>query len=266
MPVAVVSLHDVAPATFEQSRHWLDRVEAHDLRATLLVVPGPWRSPGVASNPAFVAWLRAAHARGHEVSLHGWEHRGVDMESAITRGRSMTAAAARRYGQLMARGCGEFHTLGRFEAKRRLRLGLEALGTIGLHPTGFTPPGWLISSDSLVALRQLGFRYTTTQWSVIDLHGGRTLRIPALSQRPASPVADVAATFVRHAVEHRAQRGRAVRVALHPDDLAEQALVTSTERVLLTLSAAARSRRLRVVTYIELVGHITPSVTDAAVA
>jgi hypothetical protein len=55
-------------------------------------------------------------------------------------------------------------------------------------------------------------------------------------------------------------------VALHPDDLAEQALVTSTERVLLTLSAAARSRRLRVVTYIELVGHITPSVTDAAVA
>jgi hypothetical protein len=36
---AIVSVHDVAPSTFEQSRAWVEMLDRHRIRASLLVVP-----------------------------------------------------------------------------------------------------------------------------------------------------------------------------------------------------------------------------------
>jgi hypothetical protein len=265
MSVVVISLHDVAPATLEQSRAWLDQVEARGLRATLLVVPGPWRDERLDGDPAFAEWLHAARRGGHELSLHGWEHRGVTMPRSVALSPTLTASR-RLYGRIAARGCGEFHELGRVEAKQRLRMGRAALAGIGIETVGFTPPGWLISRDAITALRQLGFRYTTTQWSVHDLQRETTLRIPAVSHRPGSAIAAPAAKVTQGFVAHRVRTGRPVRIALHPDDLTHPALVAATERMLDTVAVAARTRGVQVVTYAELVGDAPAPVDDLVAA
>jgi uncharacterized protein len=178
----VVSLHDVAPATAAQSMRWLSIVEQHGMRASLLVVPGPWRNGSLANDAEFAAWLRAAGDRGHELSLHGWEHRAIrhnDDSRNATRRHSLV-------GNVLARGCQEFWQLGLREADRRIAAGLEVLHAAGIETSGFTPPGWLASPETVTTLRKRGFAYTTTQRSVIDLRNDRVLPISALSQRPGS--------------------------------------------------------------------------------
>jgi predicted deacetylase len=247
MSVVVISLHDVAPATLEQSRAWLGHVEARGLRATLLVVPGPWRDERLDGDPAFAEWLHAARRDGHELSLHGWEHRGVTVPRSVALSPTLTAGR-RLYGRIAARGCGEFHELGRVEAKQRLRMGRAALAGLGIETVGFTPPGWLISRGS-----------------VHDLQRETTLRIPAVSHRPGSAIAAPAAKVTQGFVAHRVRTGRPVRIALHPDDLTHPALVAATERMLDTVAVAARTRGVQVVTYAELVGD-APAPVDELVA
>ncbi|MEI6496663.1 MAG: polysaccharide deacetylase family protein [Actinomycetota bacterium] len=251
MAAVVVSVHDVAPATFDESREWVQLLDHYGICATLLVVPGPWESDGLQSSPAFIDWLHKAASKGHEVSLHGWEHRGV----ADPNGPGVAspwAVTRRSYGRMIARGCGEFHNLGRVEAKRRLRAGLDEMRTAGFEPVGFTPPGWLASHDAIGAMRQLGFAYTTTQWAVLDFIGNRRLPIPALSQRPGSPLTAAAGLANEQIIRRRLRGGRSVRVALHPRDLDHRALIDSTERTFARIDAA-RFAGVHAVTYCDLV-------------
>ncbi len=235
----VVSLHDVAPATAEASRRWLRLVERHGMRATLLVVPGPWRGASLAADPEFAGWLRSAHERGHEISLHGWEHRARDWS------RSVRGA----YGRVLSRGCAEFWQLDEPAARRRIVDGLDVLRAHGLGARGFTPPAWLASDAARRAARDLGLAYTTTQWSVIDLRDGERIRAFAVSQRPGSAVTPLAARIARTLTGRRLRRGGLLRLALHPDDLAHARLRTDVEDVL--RSAAARGYTST--TYLDLV-------------
>ena len=237
-----MSLHDVAPATAVPSSAMLEMVERRGLRCTLLVVPGPFGGAELAADDRFADWLRRAVRRGHEVALHGWEHRGVEDPLGDHRRRTKVA------GQLLARGCAEFLTLGEAEAARRIELGLAAVRRAGLDPCGFTPPGWLASPGTLEALRRSSLRYTTSQWAVTSLEDGGSWRLPAVSQRPGSPLAGLAASASRIAGGAVLDRGRPLRVALHPADLGDPRLVASTS-VLLDLVSERRS-----MTYAELVG------------
>ncbi len=87
MSVAVISIHDVAPSTLPACQRLLDLVEGIEATASLLVVAGPWQRPSIADSPHFGPWLRNAEARGHEIVVHGWEHRAVaDPAGRIGRG------------------------------------------------------------------------------------------------------------------------------------------------------------------------------------
>ena len=251
MAAAIVSVHDVAPSTFEQSRAWVEMLDRHRIRASLLVVPGPWGSDGLRHDPEFITWLHGAARSGHEVSLHGWEHRGVDDPNGP--GPTTPWSQLRRsYGEVIARGCGEFHNLGTIEAKRRLRAGLSELRAAGFDPVGFTPPGWLASRDSVTAMRQVGLSYTTTQWAIVDLANGVRIPIPAVSQRPGSSLTDVAAAANEQIIRWRLEHRHSIRLALHPRDLDHQRLITSTERIFTRIDAA-RSSGLVVTTYRDLI-------------
>ncbi|MCE9622986.1 MAG: polysaccharide deacetylase family protein [Actinomycetia bacterium] len=247
----VVSLHDVAPGTAAQSKHWLSIVEWYGLRATLLVVPGPWRGGSLANDPAFAAWLRAAEERGHELALHGWEHRSVRDQAGESRNDTRRHSLM---GALLARGCQEFWQLGADESERRIIAGQEVLRAAGIEARGFTPPGWLASPETLSTLRRLGFEYTTTQWSVVDLHRDREIRIAALSQRPGSALTGVAARANEQIARSRLTRRIPLRLALHPDDLGDLRLVNATKR---TLAHAVRVGT-RSVTYCDLVAGNVP--------
>lgn len=213
-PVRVVSIHDVSSVTLDVSRRLLTLCEESGVRVSLLVVPGPWRGARVTEDRSFRRWLDGAADRGHEVSLHGWTHEGGG-------GRGLA-------NRFIARGCGEFAALDRVEALRRLECGLAVMDELGHRVEGFTAPGWLLSSGAREALVDLGFVYTTTHLSVLDLTGAEPIAVPALCQRPDSPIAGIGSRFVRRVVVARVASGRSVRLALHPADLSTESLIEAT--------------------------------------
>jgi predicted deacetylase len=129
-PPLVVSVHDVAPATAAETRSWLADLAGLGVPAALLVVPGPWRGPGLAEEPEFGAELRRAADAGHELALHGWSHTA---QPGGDRSRRWS-------GQVAARGAGEFWTLDAPQARARIELGLSALRAAGIEPRGVGPP------------------------------------------------------------------------------------------------------------------------------
>jgi predicted deacetylase len=216
----ILSIHDVAPATWDQTRSWLAHLDARGLPATLLVVAGPWRGPRLDQASDVIEGLHTACSAGHEISLHGWDHAAAP----LGRHQVMRSGLAR----IRVRGCGEFATLDSAAALRRLARGLEILHRSGFTPTGFTPPGWLASPGTLEAMRSLPLRYTTSQWAIRDLRTWRRIKIPALSHRPGSSLAGVGARSLLAIGRHRLDTGRALRLALHPDDLHDRRLVNAT--------------------------------------
>jgi predicted deacetylase len=241
-PSMIVSLHDVAASTAEESRTWLAHLDERGVPATLLVVPGPWQGRALHRDEMLIADLHAAAGRGHEIALHGYEHTAIAPLSARQQPRALA-------GRLLARGCAEFATLDTLGASARLQAGLTELRSHGFQISGFTPPGWLQSPASLMALRTTGLAYTTSQWHIRELATWRRLRIPALSHRPGSSLAGAAAQGLRHVGLRRLAMGRSTRLALHPSDLNDPRLVAAT----LELIDRACDQGARFTTYADLV-------------
>jgi len=242
MTALVVSIHDVAPATFERSVRILKILESRSIRASMLVIPGYWQDHGPVKNDDFARWLREAECRGHELVQHGTHH------VSFRNRRGLRA----RIGRLIGRGCEEFWDITPEEAYERARQGRTLLESIGVRPRGFISPAWLSSRGTLGALRSLGFEYSTSHTRVIDLVSSCSLRAVALSQRPGSTSTVVAALLVRFVGLMAVRSNKIVRVAIHPKDLDSNSAIWSS---LATIDAARRAG-MRSVTYSDVVARI----------
>jgi predicted deacetylase len=231
----VVSVHDVAPATAEETARWCADADALGIPVSLLVIPGPWRGMALAEHGDYAEVLRARAAHGDELVLHGWCHQ------AGPEGR----AVRRAVGRAVARGAAEFAALDEEQAARRLGDARTVLDRLGLHTTGFTPPGWLASPAAERALSRAGFRYTTDHFGVKDLRGSRAARARrgfALSHRPGGTGERLGAAVLRAGAAWATRRRGLVRVALHPDDLHRPGLRDDTLRAIEgALKAGARA-------------------------
>ena len=227
-PRLIVSVHDVAPSTAWATRYWSTELQRRGVPATFLVVPGPWEGPSFRFDAELVQWLHGRVEHGDEVAQHGWTHR--QGPGGAPWRRAVNAVARRVRGVLGDRRGGG-------PAPRRV--GRDALRSAGFEPIGFTPPGWLASADAVHALRQLGYRYTTSQRAVVDLV--HTVRHPvvALSQRPAGLGQAMGAACTAAAARLLVRSGRSVRIALHPADLGHPRLVAAS------LDAIDAARRCR---------------------
>jgi uncharacterized protein len=235
-PSLIVSIHDVAPSTAWAARAWAEELDRRHVPATLLVVPGPWEGPPLRLDRDLVAWLHERRQRGDEISQHGWTHRAVAGARAWRRALASVAA----------RGCAEFWSLDTREAKRRIELGRDVLHRAGLAPIGFTPPGWLASTPTREVLADLGYGYTTSRRAVLDLETGESHRVPALSQRPGSAAEALGRSVVDGWARRLVRRAASTRLALHPLDLDNPALVESNLAVIdRVLEAGARARTYR---------------------
>lgn len=241
----VVSIHDVAPATAEASRAGVAALEQRGIRASLLVVPGPWRDQPLLDDPELVHWLRGADATGHEIAQHGWIHTAGPEGGPVRRA----------VGRAVARGCAEFWALDDQEARERLQRGRSVLWQAGLDPVGFTPPGWLASAATRRALRSLGYRYGTDHAGVYDLVAGRRHLTPALSSRPGGAADWIGRYTMISAARRLASLGGVVRVALHPADWHDPCLRTAA---LLAIDGATDAGA-RPCTYAELVSQRSPA-------
>jgi uncharacterized protein len=235
----VVSVHDVSPATADETRRWCADADALGIPVSLLVIPGPWRGTSLADEPAYADELRARAAHGDELMLHGWAHQ-AGPEGPWPR---------RMWGQVVARGAAEFAALDEIEAADRLLSGREVLRELDLTMHGFTPPGWLASAATNRALTMLGFRYTTSHLGVHDLRTGHTRHGFALSHRPGGTGERLGARMMVRWARWSARRGGLVRIALHPDDLTRPGLREAALHAIEAVLAAGG----RAVTYSDVV-------------
>lgn len=151
-PALCVSIHDVAPATWDDCARLADAMrDVAGIPLTWLVVPYYHRGGGELAR--MEAGLERALAAGDELALHGLTH----LDTA-PRGRGM----AERFLRGAYSHEGEFAALDAGEAARRIQLGLDWFGARGWPVHGFVPPAWLMGEGSWQALRTFEFDYTTS--------------------------------------------------------------------------------------------------------
>jgi hypothetical protein len=89
---------------------------------------------------------------------------------------------------------------------------------------------------------------------------GRRLTSFPLSNRPGSPTERIGAHLLRHVARRTADRGRLLRIALHPDDLERPGL----RRLTVAALAEALDRGAVALPYAELVARTAAAVRPAA--
>jgi hypothetical protein len=240
-PALCVSIHDVAPATWDECARLAAAIrEVADIPLTWLVVPDYHRNNYRAGAPdALEEGLAAALARGDELALHGYTHLDTGPAARGWRERILRSAYTRE---------GEFAALPEDEAARRIDLGLDWFAARGWPAGGFVAPAWLLGEGGWRALRRFDFAYTTTYTRFHALREGAPLAslfAPSLvyaarnrSGRLCSPLfADLTAAMLA--------RAPLVRLSLHPPDLRHPRLLRhaqhSVERLLARRSAMTKA-------------------------
>jgi predicted deacetylase len=230
----IASIHDVSPRFLDPVDRLADRLGRMlgGPRFAMLVVPDHWGSAPIAEDKAFQTRLRAWHASGIEMFVHGWHHR-----DEIRHGRGIAAFKARH----MTAGEGEFLGLAPRTALDRMLRGRALIeDVIGAPVTGFVAPAWLYGPGALNALKPAGFAIAEDHmrvWSPID--GAVLARGPVVTWASRSR-ARIASSLLFAAVARRALAPLpTVRIAVHPGDMSVPAILESIDR---TVTHLSRSR------------------------
>jgi hypothetical protein len=228
----VLSLHDVAACSWRTYKHFLTEVQALGVdRVSLLVVPR-WHDEDdcTLKDEAFLDWLRALAAEGHDICLHGYNHLSAPY------GHRLRDWFIHRF---YTDGEAEFHGIALAEALRRLRKGRQVLRDAGLEPCGFTPPAWLISPEGRKAARANGFFYNTTLMHIELLQARQRIYAPTIVFSSRSGWRRVLSRYWSNLWFRLNRKNPILRVAVHPVDLA----YPKTRQDILTLIAKAMQQR-----------------------
>ena len=207
----IASIHDIAPATFDDARNiaaFLDDLGVRPI--SLLVIPQHHASAPLIETPSLVGWLRARQAEGDEILLHGCEHR-------LARPPDSRVQALRI--RALSRGEGEFANLDQPEARTRLRRGREILEACGLRVSGFVAPAYLLSAAARRAVADAGFTHVPQLFSLWEPPRGRTRFAPAIFFDPHSSTTRRLTFFHSLLVLQALARHPVLRVVIHPPDL-----------------------------------------------
>jgi len=211
----LVSIHDVTPALESVVRQLWDLCSTQGVTPALFVVPNWHGGWPLEQHPRFVSWLRDRASEGTELVLHGERHDEVGLpRSARDRWRA--------WGKTQAEG--EFLTLDAAETSIRLRRGLESLLALGLRPTGFVPPAWLIREDAIASAGALGLSFTEDASSIRLLPSGKRLPSPVVRWSARTPTRAWISVAVASARWRLQRRTQCPRIALHPQDLQHRAV------------------------------------------
>jgi len=221
-PLLCVSIHDVAPGTWEECARLAQAMRAvADIRLTWLVVPRFHDRPCEARNGvgerAMRAGLDAALARGDELALHGYTHLDTAQRSTGLRERFLRGVYTQREG--------EFAALSADEARERIALGLEWFRQRDWPVAGFVPPAWLLGEASWRVLPEFAFSYTTTFTRFHLLRQGRSVFAPSLVYTARNPTGRLLSPVAASLAARCMANGPLMRLSLHPPDVRHPRLV-----------------------------------------
>jgi hypothetical protein len=206
-----VSIHDVAPHTWELCERWRQAIHAvAPIPLTFLVVPYYHRLKVV--NPTqYASKLENRLSCGDELALHGYTHLdenppGYGFINYLIR-------------HVYTQSEGEFFSISAAMAKRRIEMGLEWFAQNKWPVSGFVAPAWLLGSEARNALKEFSFQYTTTQRRFHLLPWHDSIFSPSLVYSVRSDwrrqIWRRWASFLCQMLDSRAQL---VRFSLHPVD------------------------------------------------
>jgi uncharacterized protein len=225
MRALCVSLHDVAPATWDACRSMLNAIAEVDaaLPVTLLAIPD-YHGLGYGVPQWYRAWLAARTARGDEIALHGYTHR-----DEAPAGHTLADRLRRRY---YTAGEGEFAALTRTMAMKKIEAGTAWCAAQGVRLHGFVAPAWLMSRGTWEALPAFDFTYTTTLGRFHLLREGRSVNALSLVYSARSRWRRWTSCRWNAALVRALRDAPLVRLGIHPADAGHADLVEHIQRVL----------------------------------
>jgi predicted deacetylase len=235
-----VVMHDVAPRRWQACLRVIERVREVAQAAgapppplSLLVVPQLHGDERLPRN--YLRWLHEMRDQGHELVLHGWQHR----DDAPRRGLWQRVVR----GHYTA-GEGEFSALPYVEAQRRVALGQAWAAAHALPMRGFVAPAWLMNAPARRAVADAGFDYTCTLNRLIALPSGCELRARSLVFSTRSAWRRVASVVWNRWLARQERHAPLMRLELHPDDASHDRVLACWQRVLANALAQRRPVRL----------------------
>jgi len=217
MKSLVVSLHDVSPLTQTLCESILTQLLELGVRQTsLLVIPNHQRQAPITQDASFRSWLARKVDADHEPVLHGYFHQ--------RQRKGEDSLFSRLTTEIYTAGEGEFFDLSAGEASDRLQSGLEDLAFLPRKVAGFIAPAWLLGAESEIAVRKLGFRYTT-RLSCVQIFGraGEVRSRSLVWSTRASWRALMSLAWNRGLAITTAQ-APLIRIAIHPPDVRHPAV------------------------------------------
>ena len=216
MKSLVVSLHDVSPLTQTLCESILAQLlELGVSQTSLLVIPNHHRLAPITQDSSFRSWLARKVDADHEPVLHGYFHQ--------RQRKGEDSLFSRLTTEIYTAGEGEFFDLSATEASERLQSGLEDLAFLPRKVAGFIAPAWLLSAGSEIAVRKLGFRYTT-RLSSLQIFGRSEVRSRSLVWSTRANWRAVMSLAWNRNLAITAAHAPLIRIAIHPPDLRHPAV------------------------------------------
>lgn len=226
----LLSIHDVSPRFEREVDLLIERLGRHVPldRTAMLVVPNHWGDAPIEAGTAFAARLRQWSGAGVSMFAHGWFHK-----DAATHGNAMSRFKARR----MTAGEGEFLGLEERVATQRMVAARDLIEQITGRPVlGFVAPAWLYGSAALAALKTSGFTMAEDHMRIWHpATGTRLARGPVLTWASRSPTRIASSLLCARILPPILRHFPVARVAVHPGDVREPAILSSIDNALLSL-------------------------------
>lgn len=163
--------------------------------------------------------------------MHGYYHQRARRE-----GESVIAKWTTR---IYTADEGEFYDLDRATAAALVSKVREEFRQLGVEPTGFIAPAWLLGAEAEAALRELGCGYTTRLGSVADLKTSCVWQSQSLVWSVRSAWRRQVSRAWNALLYRRLAANSLLRISIHPVDL-RHAQVWRQIRELVTRARAER--------------------------
>jgi len=207
MTNAIVSVHDVMPATFTRVLRILDVLDAAQVPPpTLLVVPGKeW-------TPELLRSLRSLAEKGCPLAGHGWIHKATaGPRTLFHRGHAL----------LISRNEAEHLSRPPAELAEMIRRCHAWFGEVDLPtPELYVPPAWALGSLPFSDLPSLPFRWYEVLRGFVEARTGRLRWLPLAGFEADTTFREVSLRFWNGLNVALAKRVRGpLRISIHPGDL-----------------------------------------------
>lgn len=201
---ALVSIHDVAPHTFDKVKAIIETLPA-PCRENLIILV----IPGLDWQPAQLDQLREWQQSGIQIAGHGWQHRCKHIKGLKHRLHSL----------FISRDVAEHLALSSKELEDLLQLNYQwFIEHDFLAPNYYVPPAWAMGPLSKSQLKASHFRFFESTHGIYDSEQQRFYRLPLVGFEADHGLRKFVLRLWNWINEWRASAKQPLRISIHPHD------------------------------------------------